>query len=212
MAYCSPFLGVFRAKIEKHLSLALCNTTRITVPPVHCYECLWGVTVQQRIQDIRGLSEWILVWSVDRAEWDLTLALIRPLGCACKGAHCLPALCFSKRESGEGLSLSSVEHKRGESLNEEEKIWQHGRDVTERCSEGPMSNTKTWHFIWWSDVFILSHQSMIAQCGANQVVISGSEAISVCTIFVSLPLNKHKLRKGPTCFSSRLMWHTQLIG
>lgn len=140
MAYCSPFLGVFRAKIEKHLSLALCNTTRITVPPVHCYECLWGVTVQQRIQDIRGLSEWILVWSVDRAEWDLTLALIRPLGCACKGAHCLPALCFSKRESGKGLSLSSVEHKRGESLNEEEKKYGN-MDVTERCSEGPMSNT-----------------------------------------------------------------------
>lgn len=23
-----------------------------------------------------------------RAEWDLTLALIGPLGCACEGAHC----------------------------------------------------------------------------------------------------------------------------
>lgn len=50
----------------------------------------------------------------DREEWDLTLALIRPLGCACKGAQCLVALCFSKRESGEGLSLASVEHNGGE--------------------------------------------------------------------------------------------------
>lgn len=48
------------------------------------------------------------------AGWDLTLTLIRPLGCACKGAHCLAAFCLSKRESGQGLSLASVEDNRGE--------------------------------------------------------------------------------------------------
>lgn len=62
--------------------------------------------------------------------------------------------------------------------------------MTERNSEGPMfSGGKTSRFISWSGIFILSHPSMIARCGANQVVISGSEAISVCTIFVFSPLN-----------------------
>lgn len=30
-----------------------------------------------------------------RAEWDLTLALIGPLGCACEGAHCALLIFFS---------------------------------------------------------------------------------------------------------------------
>lgn len=59
-----------------------------------------------------------------RAEWDLTLALIGPLGCACEGARCALLIFFFfftiiKKKSGEGQSLSAAGLR--DSLSREER-------------------------------------------------------------------------------------------
>lgn len=121
---------------------------------VQCPLRLWGVQVQPRIQDNRILERVRVSSVIQRAAWDLTQTLIRPLGCVCKIAHCLPTLWFSsKRESGQRPRLSSS--KQEDVSSKREKRGQSWDDVKVRNDEGALFNRqKKSHFNMTAKYFL----------------------------------------------------------
>lgn len=74
--------------------------------------------------------------------------------------------------------------------------------MTDRNSEGPVRNEQQCHILYAAQMFSSCHISQwLLDAEQIGVVISGSSGyFSLCYFCIS-PLNKHRLRKGPVCFS-----------
>lgn len=142
------------------------------------------------------------------AEWDLSLALIRPHGWAWRVAHRLLALC-EKVERAWVSPEWNITRRKGQF--EWRKRWQDVDDVTDRLQTGPCVMNESVTFYIGLRCFHPVTSTNVCWMQSKSSCCKWIGGYFSWYYFCISPLNKHWLREGLVCFSSELVSHSNKI-